>query len=108
MIWKLQRSLYGLRSAPKRWQDHLEEILRKCGFVSNMVDICLWTPDEASIARIPRGGLVFLAGTHQIIREILAELRRDLELKSSKVTTKPTRYLGRTLVKTEEEVQLRR
>ena len=33
VIWKLQKSLYGLRSAPRRWQDHLEQILRKCGFV---------------------------------------------------------------------------
>ena len=45
---------------------------------------------------------LLLAGTHQIISEVLAELSRDLELKSSEVTTKLTRYLGRTLVKTEE------
>ena len=45
---------------------------------------------------------LLLAGTHQIIKEILTELSRDLELKSSEVTTKPTRYLGRTLVKTKE------
>ena len=43
-----------------------------------------------------------LSGTHQIIKEVLTELSRDLELKSSDVTTKPTRYLGRTLVKTKE------
>ena len=45
---------------------------------------------------------LLLAETHQIIKEILTELSRDLELKSSEVTTKPTRYLGRTLVKTKE------
>ena len=44
-----------------------------------------------------------LAGTHQTISDVLAELRRDLELKSSEVTTKPTRYLGRTLVQAKEE-----
>ena len=49
--------------------------------------------DEASITRVPRGRLV----THQIIKEIVTELSQDLELKSSEVTTKPTRYLGRTL-----------
>ena len=43
-----------------------------------------------------------LVGTHQIISEVLAELGRDLELKCSEVTTKPERYLGRTLVKTKE------
>ena len=55
-----------------------------------------------------RSSLVFhvddllLAGTHQIISEVLAELSRDLEPKSSEVTTKPTRFLGRALVKTAE------
>ena len=43
VIWKLQKSLYALRSAPRRWQDHLEEILKKCGFVANILDTCLWT-----------------------------------------------------------------
>ena len=46
---------------------------------------------------------LLLAGTHQIISEVLAELRIDLELKSSEVTTKPTRHLGRTLVKAAEQ-----
>ena len=58
VIWKLQKSHHGLRSARRRWQDHLEEILRNCGFVPNMLDTCLWTHDEASITRIPRGRLV--------------------------------------------------
>ena len=26
VIWKLQKSLCGLRRAPRRWQDHLEQI----------------------------------------------------------------------------------
>ena len=66
VIWKLQKSLYGLRSV-----FHV-------------------------------GGLM-LTGTRENISEVVAELRRDLEIKSNDVTTKPTRYLGRTLVKTEEE-----
>ena len=52
VIWKLQESLYGLRSPPRRWLDQMEQILRKCGFVPNLpVD----TRNEASIIRIPRG-----------------------------------------------------
>ena len=58
VIWKLQESLYGVRSAPRRWQDHLDQILSKCGFVPNMLETRLWTHDEASITRIQRGRLV--------------------------------------------------
>ena len=66
VIWKLQKSLYGLRSV-----FHVGDLM--------------------------------LTGTRENISEVVAELRRDLEIKSNDVTTKPTRYLGRTLVKTEEE-----
>ena len=44
---------------------------------------------------------LLLAGTHQVIKKIFTELSRDLELKTSEVTTKPTRYVGRTLVQKE-------
>ena len=102
VIRKLQKSLYGLRSTSRRWQDHLEDILRKCGF-------CLKHARHLLVDSPVQGGsLVFdvddllLAGTRQTVTEILSELKRDLELKSSEVTTKPTRYLGRTLVRTKD------
>ena len=97
------KSHYGLRSAPRRWQEHLEQILRKCGFSPNMNDTCLWTHTTKRVSLVFHVDDLLLAETHQIITETLTELSRDLELRSSKVTTKPTRYLGATLVKTKEE-----
>ena len=46
---------------------------------------------------------LMLTGTRKIISEVVAEFRRDLEIKSNEVTTTAIRYLGRTLVQTEEE-----
>ena len=103
VIWKLQKSLYGLRSAPRRLQDHLEEILRKCVFVANMLDTCLWTHPTKRASLVFHVDDLMLAGMLKNISEVLVELRGDLEIKSNEVTIKPTRYLGRTLVKTEEE-----
>ena len=64
---KLQRSLYGLRSAPRRWKDHLEQILRKCGFVPDMLDTCLWTHTTKRVCHVDD---LLLAGTQQTIKEI--------------------------------------
>ena len=63
VIWKLQKSLYGLRSAPRRWQDHLENFLKECAFTPNMLDTCLWT--------------------HATRRVALSELRRELMMARS-------------------------
>ena len=30
-LWKLRRPLYGLRTAPKHWQDHFADVLEKLG-----------------------------------------------------------------------------
>ena len=103
VVWKLQKSLYGLRSAPRRWQNRVEQIHRKCGFVPNMLHICLCTRTTKRVSVVFHVDDLLLVGTHQIIKEILTELSRKLELKSSEVPTKPKRYLGRTLVKTKEE-----
>ena len=78
------------------------EILRKCGFVANMLDTCLWTHPAKRVSLVYHVDDLMLAGTQKNISEVLAELRRDLEIKSNEVTAKPSRYLGRTLVKTEE------
>ena len=67
-----------------------------------MLDTCLWTHTTKRVSLVFHVDDLLLAGTHQIIKEILTELSRDLELKSSEVTTKPTRYLERTMVKTKE------
>ena len=52
VIWKLQKSLCVLRSAPRRWHDHLEDILRKCGFVSKVLDTCLWTHPSKRVSLV--------------------------------------------------------
>ena len=82
--------------------DHLEQIIRKCRFVPNMLDTCFWTHTTKQVSLVFHLDDLLLAGTHQIMKEILSELSRDPELKSSEVRTKPTRFLGRTLVKTKE------
>ena len=52
VICKLQKSLCGLRSAPRRWQDHLEQILAASS------QTCLTLACRPSITGIPRGRLV--------------------------------------------------
>ena len=84
-----EKSLYGLRSAPRRWRDQLENILTKCGFTPNMVDTCLWTHTTKRVALAIHVDDLLLAETRQTVTEILTEPSRDLEIKSSEVATLP-------------------
>ena len=101
MIWKVQKSVYVLSSAPRCWQDHLGDILRK-SVLSQHACTCLWTHPTKRVSLAFPLTICFWPERARLSQKSTPQLRRDLELKSSELTTKPTRYLGRTLVRTKE------
>ena len=42
MVYKLQKSLYGLNQAPLLWFEKLKESLLVCGFMQSKQDPCLF------------------------------------------------------------------
>ena len=63
-----------------------------------MLDTCLWSHTTKRVALVFHVDDLLLAGTHQVITEILTELSRDLGAQEQRGGT---RDLGRTLFKTE-------
>ena len=106
VIWKLQQSLYGLRSAPRRCQDHLEQILRESGFVPNMLDTWLWTHTTKRVSLVFHVDDLIFAGTHQIIKEILTGLSRDLKAQDQRGDDKTNALLGTNPGKKQRRLQL--
>ena len=43
MVWKLKKSLYGLKQSGRMWNTHLNKFLTSEGFVRSMTDPCLYT-----------------------------------------------------------------
>ena len=42
-LWRLKRAMYGLRTSPKLWQQHLGAVLRQQNLRQCKADRCLWT-----------------------------------------------------------------
>ena len=87
-------------------QDHLGDIWRTFSESASLSQTCLTlgcglTP-TTRVSLVSHVDDLLLSETRQTVPEILSELKRDSDLKSSEVTTKPTRHLGRTLVRTKE------
>eukprot|EP00971_Amphidinium_carterae_P259385 5147059-Amphidinium_carterae.1 len=40
-LWKMTKALYGLRTSPKQWQEHLSTILQKLSFTRLKSDACV-------------------------------------------------------------------
>ena len=46
-VWRLLKALYGLKSSPKTWSDHLASLLtNNLGFTRSLTDCCLYYNTE--------------------------------------------------------------
>ena len=41
-IWKLMKTMYGLKESPRQWYDHLSSNLLKGNYICSFNDSCLW------------------------------------------------------------------
>ena len=48
-FWKLNKSLYGTKQAPRMWKEHLVETLNKVGFTASILDDALFQNSDCSI-----------------------------------------------------------
>ncbi len=53
VVWKLNRSLYGLRLAPRAWQLDLGEVLKSAGLVKSALEDSVFScRDCATVVRV--------------------------------------------------------
>ena len=46
VVWKVRKAMLGLRTSPRRWQEHLSSKLKEHGFVQDERDPCLFANTE--------------------------------------------------------------
>ena len=99
VIWKLHRALYGLRTSPKMWQEHLHSILRGLQLQQLKSDRCVWV--KANIMVLAYVDDLLIEGTSRETSLFLEQLRQSLSLKHCTVlaTQQPLRFLGKRICK---------
>ena len=79
----MRKALLGLRTSPRRWQEHLSGKLKEHGFVQDERDPC-----------------VLAVGPSELTKNLLQELSKDMTMRWGMVTDKPQEFLGRSLCRT--------
>ena len=95
VIWKLHWALYGLRTSPKMWQEHLHSTLQELQLQHLKSDRCVWMkPNLMVLAYVDD---LLIAGTSRETSLFLEQLRQSFSLKHSTVLTtqQPLRFLGK-------------
>ena len=79
-VLKLKKSLYGLKQAPRLWFKTLEKSLHDRGFHSSENDPCLFLK-KGLVALVYVDDVLFFGKSDAIIDEMIANLKRDFDLK---------------------------
>ena len=83
-FWKLKRALYGLRTAPRAWQDHLALKMKNAGWRRLATDSSVYvhkTGNDVTGALVAYVDDIFAAGSAEVLDELFVKLRKELTIK---------------------------
>ncbi|MBW0560795.1 hypothetical protein O181_100510 [Austropuccinia psidii MF-1] len=91
-VWRLRKSLYGTKQAPRMWKSKLASALSSLGLISTRSDELLFINDEKSLLlHVHVNDAFIISQLENKIIEFLNKLNTTFKLKSKK---KPTQHLG--------------
>ena len=93
-FWKVRKAMLGLRTSPRRWQEHFSGKLKEHGCVQDERDPCRFVNTELHVDDM------LAVGPSELTKNLLQELSKDMNLRWCMVTDKPQELLGRSLCRT--------
>ena len=99
IIWKLNKAIYGLRSSPKAWQNHLAEVLQQLGLQRSSAEPNIFmTTNRDCFVLVYVDDLLFL-GEEQTINKLFTAIQQQLLLRPTGTLTpgNTVSFLGRNI-----------
>ena len=81
VVWKVRKAMLGLRTSPRRWQEHLSSKLEEHGFVQDERDPCLFANAELDICIGVHVDDMLLLGPSEVTKNLLQELAKDMAMR---------------------------
>ena len=103
VLWKLRKALYGLKTSPKLWQQHLSSKLEELGLRKNKADPCIFMGDKLLVMTYVDDLLIVGEKLEQ--ESFLAKLSAQFPLKhQTKLDAKtPLTFLGKLVEYNQQE-----
>ena len=100
VVRRVRTAMLGLRTSPRRWQEHLSGKLKEHGFVQDERDPCLFANTELDICIGVHVDDMLAVGPSELTKHLLQELSKDMTMRWCMVTDKIQEFLGRSLCRT--------
>ena len=79
--WQVKKALYGLRRAPKLWQDHLTEILTTMGYKRLKVEPAIFVSEDGQIILLIHVDDLLAGGPRKRLKKLFTDLGKKVVLK---------------------------
>ena len=94
-VWKLNKSLYGMKQVPRMWKQHLTKTLRDLGLTPSIMDDALFfNADHTLFLHIYVDDGLLVGQNRSIITSFLSKLQDVYKIKTKE---NPTHHLGYTI-----------
>ena len=83
-LWKLEKSLYGLKISPKKWNDRFSKTMVRLGFVSHVFDPCLFvkrSQSEFILVLLYMDDILLASKNQNDLNRIRDSLRKEFTVK---------------------------
>ena len=81
VVWRVRKAMLGLRTSPRRWQEHLSGKLKEHGFVQDEHDPCLFVIAELDICVGVHVDDMLAVGPSDLTKNVLQELSKDMTMR---------------------------
>jgi hypothetical protein len=102
LVCKLKKALYGLRTAPRRWQQKLHAVLRAAGFLPLQFDSNVFRRGDVIVSTYVDDFMI-LAKANESIDDTIRLLAKDLEVKD---LGDMTRFIGIEIEQSNEGIRV--
>ena len=84
LVWKLNKSLYGLKQSGRNWQNVLSDFLKKIRFVQSNADACVFIKrdnNDIAMSLVWVDDIIIAANSNQLLFEVKNKLSRRFKMK---------------------------
>ena len=108
VVWKLKRALYGLKNAPKLWQQHLAATLESQGFRRMKSDPNLYYSASRKVYILCYVDDLMIFGNKKAVAEVAESLQKELLLRVTGELSEgqEATFLGRRARRTSTSVEM--
>eukprot|EP00438_Fugacium_kawagutii_P000228 Skav212273 [mRNA] locus=scaffold732:198163:199647:- [translate_table: standard] len=108
VLWKLRRALYGLRNAPRLWQDHFASVMQSNDFSRCKSDPNLYVHKTKKLYVLAYVDDLMVFGSDEDVKQLYADLSKDLLVKQTGELSEgnTVTFLGRQIKRNSDSIEL--